>query len=244
MSEGHNPLAQFEIKYFTDIPDIAGMNLNFSNSSLVMFIIIGAITTFFSVSMKTRALVPGRLQSASELMYEFVAGMLKECVGSEGRQYFPIIFTIFIFVLMCNLTGMLPYSFTVTSHFAVTFALAIFIMIGITLIGFIKHGVHFLSLFLPKGLPVAMLIFIFPIELFSYCVRPISLSIRLAANMIAGHVLLKVIGGFVAALGVFGIFPFLFIAVFSGFEIFVAVLQAYIFTILTCVYLNDAINMH
>lgn len=243
--ESHNPLHQFAIRYYTDMPDILGMNLNFSNSALFMVISAATILAFLAIGMKNRALVPGRLQSMAEISYEMVANMLRDNVGSEGRQYFPFIFTTFMFVLTCNLMGMMPYSFTVTSHIAVTFALAMVIFLGVTLIALIKHGTHFFGFFLPHGTPWWMAPLMIFIELFAYIARPISLSIRLAANMMAGHTMLKVIAGFILSLGfLLGWAPIALLVVLTGFEIFVAILQAYIFTVLTCVYLNDAIHLH
>lgn len=247
MSEGagHGPLHQFEIKYLTSIPDVMGFNINFSNSALFMVLSVGFILTFISIGMKKKALVPGRLQSISELAYSLVASMLNDNVGTEGRKYFPLIFSLFIFVLTSNLMGMLPYSFTTTSHIAVTFALAAFIFILVTLIALVRHGLHFFSFFLPHGTPWWMAPLMVFIELFAYLARPVSLSIRLAANMMAGHIMLKVIAGFVIALGwTLGWAPFALLVGLTGFEIFVAFLQAYIFTVLTCVYLNDAIHLH
>ncbi|MCE3233504.1 MAG: atpB [Rickettsiaceae bacterium] len=247
MSEGaaHNPLEQFAIHYYTDIPNVFGLNLNFSNSALFMVSVVLLISAFLIISMKSKALIPGRWQSMAELSYELVANTIKDNVGQEGRNYFPFIFSVFMFVLVSNLAGMLPYGFTVTSHIAVTFALATLIFVGVTLIAIIKHGKGFFGFFLPHGTPWWMAPLMIFIELFAYLARPISLSIRLAANMMAGHTMLKVIAGFVAGLGwALGWAPIALLVVLTGFEIFVAILQAYIFTVLTCVYLNDAIHLH
>lgn len=244
MSAGHSPLEQFKIQYYTNFPDVAGMNLNFTNSALFMVIALGLVAAFMSLSMRGRALVPGRWQSMAEMSYEFVANMVRDNIGSEGRKYFPFIFTLFMFIVALNVLGLMPYSFTATSHIAVTFGLAAFIFVGVTVIAIYKHGLKFFGFFLPHGTPwwlVPLMIFI---ELFAYLARPISLSVRLGANMMAGHTMLKVIAGFVAAMGVFGVIPVAFLVVLSGFELFVAILQAYIFTVLTCVYLNDAIHLH
>jgi F-type H+-transporting ATPase subunit a len=247
MSEGaaHNPLEQFAINYYTDMPNVMGLNINFSNSSLFMVLVVLAISTFLLLSMKAKALIPGRWQSMAEMSYELVANTIKDNVGQEGRHYFPFIFSIFMFVLTCNLVGMVPYSFTVTSHIAVTFALAILIFLGVTLIAVVKHGVGFFGMFLPEGTPWWMAPLMVFIELFAYLARPVSLSIRLAANMMAGHTMLKVIAGFVISLGwALGWAPIAMLVVLTGFEIFVAILQAYIFTVLTCVYLNNALHLH
>lgn len=245
MSEGHSPLEQFKIKYYTDVPEIFGANLNFSNSSMFMVFVVIAVSLFLMLSMKRRELVPGRWQNMAELSYELIAGMIKDNVGNEGKPYFPIIFSLFMFVLFCNLFGMIPYSFTVTSHISITFALAAMVFIGVTVIAIVKHGLKFFGFFLPEGTPWWMAPLMYFIELFAYLARPVSLSIRLAANMMAGHTMLKVIAGFVVTLGItLGWAPLLMLVVLTGFEIFVAVLQAYIFTVLTCVYLNDALHLH
>lgn len=241
-----NPLEQFAIKYYTTgIPEVMGMNLNFSNASLFMVFVVVAISSFLLVSMRKKDLVPGRWQSMAEISYEVVSATVRDNVGQQGRAFFPLIFTLFMFVLFGNLMGMLPYSFTITSHIAVTFALASFIFIGVTVIALVKHGTKFFGFFLPHGTPWWMAPLMIFIELFAYLARPVSLSIRLAANMMAGHTMLKVIAGFVAGLGfMLGWAPIAMLVVLTGFEIFVAVLQAYIFTVLTCVYLNDAIHLH
>ena len=177
--------------------------------------------------------------------YEFIAGMVRENVGNQGKKYFPFILTLFIFILFCNVLGLVPYAFTPTSHIVVTFAMAAVVFIGVTIIGFIRHGAHFLSLFVPKGVPWPLLILLVPIEIISYFIRPFSLSIRLFANMLAGHTMLKVFGGFVVMLGIIGGWaPLAFIVVFTGLELLIAFLQAYVFAILTCLYLNDAIHLH
>ncbi len=244
MAAGLNPLDQFKIHYFTNFPEVAGMNLNFTNSALFMVLALGLVAAFMSLSMRGRALVPGRWQSMAEMSYEFVANMVRDNVGSEGRKYFPFIFTLFMFIVALNVLGLMPYSFTATSHIAVTFALAAFIFLAVTFIAIYRHGLKFFGFFLPHGTPWWLAPLMIFIELFAYLARPISLSVRLGANMMAGHTMLKVIAGFVTAMGVFGIVPLAFLMVLSGFELFVAILQAYIFTVLTCVYLNDSIHLH
>lgn len=243
MSEKHSPLDQFKVHPLIDIK-LGTIDISFTNSSLFMVLAVVLITAFLALSMRRRMLVPGYLQSMAEACYQFVGNIVKDNVGHEGKKYFPFIFSIFMFVLVCNLLGMLPYSFTVTSHIIVTFALAALIFIGVTLIALIRHGLHFFSFFLPAGTPWWLAPLMIVIEVFAYLARPVSLSVRLAANMVAGHVLLKVIAGFVVAMGVWGIVPLPFIVMLTGFEIFIAILQAYIFTILACVYLNDAIHLH
>ena len=181
----------------------------------------------------------------SELLYEFIANMINDNIGHKGQKFFPFIFTLFTFILFGNLLGMLPYSFTFTSHIIVTFALAMFIFLFITLIGIFMHGFKFFGLFVPKGVPMLMLPLMIPIEIISYLSRPISLSVRLFANMMAGHTMLKVFGGFVISLGIVGGWlPLTFSVALTGLEILVAFLQAYVFAILTCIYLNDALNLH
>ncbi len=239
-----NPMHQFEIKRLVPF-ELFGLDASFTNSALYMVIAATLITLFTVYAMRSRALVPSRLQSVAELSYEFVANMVRQNVGTDGRKYFPFIFTLFMFVLALNMLGMLPYSFTVTSHIIVTFALAAFIFIAVTLLGFIKHGAGFLKFFMPSGVPVVMLPLLVVIELISYLTRPISLSVRLFANMMAGHTMLKVFGSFVVALGFLGGWaPLAFMVAFTGLEILVAFLQAYVFAILTCIYLNDALHMH
>jgi F-type H+-transporting ATPase subunit a len=243
VAENHSPLAQFEIKRLVPM-EIAGIDVSFTNSALFMVIAVLGITLLMTVSMRGRAMVPGRLQSIAELSYEFIAGMLKDNVGSEGRQYFPFIFSLFMFILFANLLGMIPFTFTVTSHIIVTFALAFVVFIGVTIIGFVRHGAHFLSFFVPPGVPKPLLLLLVPIEVLSYFIRPVSLSVRLFANMMAGHTMLKVFAGFVVALGVLGGWaPLAFVVALTGLEIGIAFLQAYVFTILTCLYLNDAVHM-
>lgn len=239
-----NPLAQFEIKTLIPI-NIGEYDISFTNSSLFMGITVLSIMIFMIGGMRKNALVPGRWQLCVELCYEFIANMLHDAAGRDARKYFPFIFSLFMFVLFANLIGMVPFfGFTVTSHIVVTFAMAAFVFIGVTLIGLFTHGLKFFNLFLPHGTPWWLLWLIIPIEIVSYMSRPISLSVRLFANMVAGHTMLKVFGGFVVALGVFGFAPFLFIVALTGLELLVACLQAYVFAILTCMYLNDALHLH
>ena len=241
--EKHSPLEQFEIIPILDIKT-GNIDLSFTNSSVAMVLTVAIITLFITISVNTRALIPSRLQLLSELSYNFIAQLLKDTVGNDGRRYFPFVFTIFMFVLIGNMIGMIPYSFTFTSHIIVTFALAAVVFIGVTVLGFVKHGFHYFALLAPPGLPWYMLPILIPIELISYLSRPISLSVRLFANMLAGHTLLKVFAGFVLPLGLAGILPFAFIVALTGLEILIAFLQAYVFAILTCLYINDAIHLH
>ena len=239
-----DPMHQFEIKRLVPF-EIFGFDASFTNSALFMVIAALLITAFTLLAMRKGALVPGRLQSVAEMSYEFVANMVRDNVGTAGMKYFPFIFTLFMFVLVLNMLGMIPYTFTVTSHIIVTFALAAFIFIGVTFIGFWKHGIGFLKFFVPSGVPFVMLPLLVVIEVISYLTRPVSLSVRLFANMMAGHTMLKVFGSFVVALGLLGGWAALaFMVAFTGLEILVAFLQAYVFAILTCIYLNDALHMH
>lgn len=244
MAERHSPLEQFQIKRLVPM-EIGGIDVSFTNSAAFMVLAVVLATALLVFSMRGRAMVPGRFQSIAELSYEFIAGMLRDNVGSEGRQYFPFVFTLFMFILFANLIGMAPYTFTVTSHIIVTFALAMVVFVGVTIIGFVRHGAKFLGLFVPSGVPAPLLLILVPIEVISYFVRPISLSVRLFANMMAGHTMLKVFASFVIGLGFLaGWAPLLFIVALTGLEIGIAFLQAYVFTILTCLYLNDAIHLH
>jgi F-type H+-transporting ATPase subunit a len=240
-----SPLHQFEIHPIIPIQlGHAGVDVSFTNSALFMVLAMVLISAFMILGMRRSAIVPGRWQCAAEMAYEFIVNMLRDTVGQEGRKYFPFVFTVFMFVLFGNLLGMVPYSFTFTSHIVVTFALAFIIFVGVTILGFVKHGFHFFSFFVPPGTPLPMYPLLIPIEVISYLSRPISLSVRLFANMLAGHTLLKVIAGFVWALGVFGILPLAFVVALTGLEILIACLQAYVFTILTCLYINDALHLH
>ena len=238
-----NPVEQFKIEPLVPL-EIGGVDVSFTNSSLYMIVAVVAATLLLTLSMGARAMVPGRWQSLAEVLYEFVANMIRDNVGTEGRKYFPYIFSLFMFVLFGNLIGMVPYAFTYTSHIAVTFGLAIVIFIIVTIIGFARHGTHYLRMFFPHGAPLATAVILVPIELISYCSRPFSLAIRLFANMTVGHIILKVMGAFVVTLGVFGILPMAFLGGVTVLEFGIALLQAYVFTVLSCIYLNDAIHMH
>lgn len=236
-------MEQFEINRFLKL-DLFGLDASFTNSSFFMVLAVLLVVGFLNFAMGGRSLVPTRLQSVAELAYEFIANMVYENTGKDGMKYFPFVFSLFIFVLALNLLGMMPYSFTVTSHIVVTFALAAMVFLIVTIIGFARHGLGFLKLFMPEGLPWLLIPIIVPIEVISFLIRPISLSVRLFANMMAGHTLLKVFAGFIVSLGMFGVLPLLATVAFTGLEFLVAFLQAMIFAVLTCIYLNDAINMH
>ncbi len=241
-----SPVQQFEVTPI--FPTVApGAEIPFyaiTNSTVMMFAAVAVSLLFFWYTTRKRSMVPGRWQSVGEMTFEFIANMIRDNVGKEGMKYFPFIFTLFMFVFLGNMMGMLPYSFTFTSHIAVTAGLAVFIFIGVTIIGFTRHGLHFFRMFFPHGAPIATAPILIPIEVISYLSRPFSLSVRLFANMTVGHIMLKVLAGFVVALGVFGFVPFVVVAGITVLEFFIGALQAYVFTILTCIYLNDAINMH
>lgn len=246
----HSPVEQFTIKVLFAL-NLFGYDMSFTNSALFMVLAIAVSCGFLVFAMRPASIVPGRMQGLAEMMYEFVAEMVRSNVGNEGRPYFPFIFTLFMFILFSNLLGLIPYSYTVTSQIVVTFAMALFIFIGVTIIAVVKHGFHFFSFFIPSGAPKALLPLIFVIEVISYFIRPVSLSVRLFANMLAGHTMLKVFGGLAVMIagagGVFvagSILPLVAIIGLTGLEVLVACLQAYVFTILTCMYLNDAIHLH
>lgn len=247
----HSPLEQFQLKNLLAI-NFGGLDASFTNSALFMMIAVAAISLFLIGGMSKAAMIPGRWQSAAELSYEFIANLLRDNAGEEGKKYFPLVFSIFMFVLFGNAIGMIPYTFTFTSHIAVTFAMAAAVFIFVTVLGFVLHGFHFFSLFVPHGAPKALLPLVIPIELISYMSRPLSLSVRLFANMLVGHMMMKVFAGFavmlIGALGAAGylaaIVPLSVVVALTGFELLVAALQAYVFTILTCIYLHDAIHLH
>ncbi|OHC80974.1 MAG: F0F1 ATP synthase subunit A [Rhodospirillales bacterium RIFCSPLOWO2_01_FULL_65_14] len=218
--------------------------ISFTNSAAFMSLTVIGVSAFLVLGMRRHALVPGRWQSMAELSYVFIANLVKDTVGNEGRAFFPFIFTVFMFVLFGNLFGMVPYGFTFTSHIIVTFTMAIVVFLGVTVIALVKHKLHFFTFFMPPGVPLIMAPLLVPIEIISYLSRPVSLSVRLFANMLAGHTLLKVFAGFVVSLGLFGAFPLLFIVALTALEIVIAFLQAFVFTILTCLYLNDALHLH
>tara|TARA_Y100001970_G_scaffold133567_1_gene164593 strand:+ start:120 stop:854 length:735 start_codon:yes stop_codon:yes gene_type:complete len=240
-----NPMHQFNVHKIGPEIKINGIDLSFTNSSLFMLLSAIFILLFLLFGTKEKKIIPGKIQLISEMLYNFIGKMINDTAGKKAKPYFPFIFSLFIFVLFCNMIGMLPYSFTVTSHIIVTLAFAMFIFIGVTILGFVIHGFKYLKIFVPSGVPIVLLPIIMIIEIISYLSRPISLSVRLFANMMAGHTMLKVFGGFVISLGlVAGWLPLTFSVALTGLEILVAFLQAYVFAILTCIYLNDALNLH
>ncbi len=245
-----NPIHQFVIDRKVEL-DIAGIDVSFTNSAMWMAIAVVVSVLFLSIAIKNKSMVPSRTQMIAELLYKFVADMVRDTIGSKGARYFPFIFTLFIFVLMGNLLGLLPYSFTYTSHLAVTGGLALLIFIMVIGFGLFNHGLKFFSLFAPAGVPWFIYPVLVPIEVISFFVRPLTLSVRLFANMMAGHIMLKVVAGFAigaASMGagyvVLGIFPALINMLLIAFELLVAFIQAYVFAILTCVYLKDTVELH
>ena len=240
-----NPMQQFTVHKIGPEIKIAGVDLSFTNASLFMVISAAIIIAFLYFGSRERKIIPSKIQLVTEMVYNFVAKMISDTAGSKAKPYFPFIFSLFMFVLICNMVGMLPYSFTVTSHIIVTLIMALFIFVAVTIIGFVKHGFKYLNIFVPSGVPAVLLPLITIIEIISYLSRPVSLSVRLFANMMAGHTMLKVFGGFVVSLGILGGWlPLSFSVALTGLEILVAFLQAYVFAILTCIYLNDALNLH
>ncbi len=243
MAEVSAPLEQFVIKPLVSL-HIGSVDISYTNSALLMTIVVAAIMLLLLGTTRRAALIPGRLQSVAELCYEFVANMVRENVGHDGIEYFPLVFSIFMFVLFGNFLGLIPYSFTVTGQIVVTLALALFVFFTVTVVAFVRHGFHFFRFFFPPGAPVFMAPVLVPIEIISYLSRPVSLSIRLFANMMAGHTMMAVFAGFTITLGIFGVLPIAINVAMFALEIIVCALQAYVFTILTCLYLHDAIHLH
>jgi F-type H+-transporting ATPase subunit a len=245
-----SPIHQFEIQQLVPL-HIGGFDVSLTNSGAWMLASAASAALFITFGMRKKALIPGPLQSSVEMIYKGMSGVIGDAAGENSKPYFPLIFSIFIFILFCNLLGMIPGSFTPTSHIFVTFMLALVIFLTVTIVGFARHGLHFLSLFLPQGTPILLAPLIIVLELLSFCMRPFSLSIRLFANMLAGHIILKVFAGMAATMALAsGIaplllpLPLLFNIAITGFEFFVAGLQAFIFAILSAVYLHDALELH
>lgn len=244
----NDPIHQFQIAKWIPI-EIGGVDLSFTNSAFFMVATVVVTGGFLLLSTSSRALIPGRGQSLAEMSYEFIANMLRDAAGKQGMRFFPMVFSLFMFVLVANLIGMFPYFFTVTSHIIVTFAFAAIVIGTVLVYGFWKNGFGFLRLFVPHGVPVFLLPLVVMIEIISFLSRPISLSVRLFANMLAGHITLKVFAGFVTSLSSLGaigiagaVLPLAMTVALTGLEFLVAFLQAYVFAILTCMYLNDAIH--
>src|SRR5580658_8189235 len=244
-----DPIHQFQIHDMVPMMDIGGRDIAFTNSALVMFIIVGAVSLLMIGASSSRSIVPGRLQSIAEMSYEFVANTVRSSAGNEGMKFFPFVFTLFMFVLFANMIGLIPYSFTVTSQLIVTATLALSVFFIVVIYGFWRNGLGFLKLFVPKGVPIYILPAIVVIEVLSFISRPISHSVRLFANMLAGHITLQVFAGFIIMLAGFGVvgwfgaaLPLLLVIMLTALEFLVAFLQAYVCAILTCIYLNDAIH--
>ncbi|WP_299480289.1 F0F1 ATP synthase subunit A [uncultured Roseibium sp.] len=244
----NDPISQFQIQKIFPI-EVGGMDFSFTNSSLFMVLTVAATSAFLIFSTSGRGLVPSRVQSVSEMMYEFIASTLRDATGSDGMRFFPLVFSLFMFILVANLFGMFPYFFTITSHIIVTFALAMLVILTVIIYGFLRHGMSFLKLFIPSGVPGALIPLVTMIEVISFLSRPISLSVRLFANMLAGHITLKVFSGFVVSLGAMGavgifgaVLPLAMTVALTALEFLVAFLQAYVFAVLTCMYLNDALH--
>ena len=248
-SGGIDPIHQFEISRIGPTINFMGNDLSLTNSALFMIIAVGIIYWLMVYGTKAKALVPGRLQSAAEMLYEFMADTVRSTTGKEGLKFLPLVFSLFIFVLICNLVGLIPGTFTVTSHIVVTFMFAMLVISTVVIYGFAKHGTHFFGLFVPSGVPAPLMPFIVLIEVISYLSRPVSLSVRLFANMLAGHIALKVFAGFIVlmlstggAVMALSPLPLAMIVALYALELLVACLQAFVFSILTCIYLNDALH--
>jgi F-type H+-transporting ATPase subunit a len=244
-----DPIHQFQIQNLLTFGHIGGQEIAFTNSALFMLIALAVIAALTLGATSSRALVPGRMQSVAEMSYEFVADTLRSSAGSEGMKFFPLVFSLFMFIVTVNVIGIIPYTFTVTSHIIITVSLALVVFLTVVVYGIYKNGLHFLKLFVPSGIPVYILPLVTFIEVLSFFSRPVSHSVRLFANMLAGHITLKVFGGFVVMLGSVGflgalgaILPLGMTVALTALELLVAFLQAYVFAILTCIYINDAIH--
>jgi F-type H+-transporting ATPase subunit a len=244
-----DPIHQFQIHNIFTFGKIGNAEIALTNSALFMLLALVLISLLMITATASRSLVPGRMQSIAEMSYEFVASALRSSAGAEGMKFFPFVFTLFMFVLVLNVIGILPYAFTVTSHIIITVSLALLVFFIVVIYGFWRHGLRFFKLFVPSGIPIYVLPLVSAIEVLSFFSRPVSHSVRLFANMLAGHITLKVFGGFVVMLGAFGFLgwlgaalPLILIVVLTALELLVAFLQAYVFAILTCIYLNDALH--
>ena len=238
-----NPMEQFVVKPIIPL-EVGGIDISFTNSALFMMLAVAASTLLFALCLRKRTLVPSVAQSVPETIYEFISSLLRENVGVEGLKYFPFIFTVFLFVAFGNLLGLFPYAFTFTSHLTAVGSLSLIALAFNVLIGIRKKKIGWLRTFMPRGIPMALAPLIVPIEMISFLSKPFSLTVRLVANMTVGHIMLKIIAGFVAALGLLGFIPVLFNCCIVCFEIFIALLQAFIYTVLSCIYLGDALHEH
>ncbi|OYR08988.1 F0F1 ATP synthase subunit A [Brucella grignonensis] len=243
------PIEQFAIRPIIELGTVGGQQIVFTNSALYMLLTVTVAAGFLFMASRRSRVVPGRWQSSAEMLYEFVSKTIRENAGEHGMKFFPLVFSLFMFILVANLIGMFPYAFTVTSHIIVTFALAMLVFLTVTIYGLLRHGFKFFRLFMPAGVPVMLAPIIVPIELMSYISRPISHSVRLFAVMLAGHITLKVFAGFVVGLGGLGslglisaIMPLAMTVALTALELLMAIIQAYVFTMLSCMYLNDALH--
>jgi len=240
----NSPLSHFAIKKIFNL-SIFGYDVSFTNSSLSMLAGVALVCLLLALSIRKTSILPSRAQAFAELIYKAINDTLINSAGAVSAQFIPLIFTLFMFILVSNVLGLVPYFFTPTSHIIVTFALASVVFVFITFVGFFTHGLKFFSIFLPSGVPIFLAPLMIVIELFTYLGKPISLSLRLVANMVAGHILLDVLAGFIVILPfILKILPLPFVMILTVFEFGIAILQAYIFTILSCVYLNDALHLH
>ncbi len=247
---GLNPIKQFEVKTYLPI-EVGGLNLSFTNVSLYLFVATALVILFLALPTARRAVVPGRWQNLAEMSYEFAANMLRSSTGAAGMKFFPLVFTLFMFILFANLLGMFPYFYTTTSQLIITFALAMVVILTVVIAGIRQHGLAWFQLFVPSGVPGPIVPFVSMIEVISFLSRPVSLSVRLFANMLAGHITLKVFAAFVVSMSALGfvgvvgaILPLIMTVAITALEFLVAVLQAYVFAVLTCLYLNDAVHTH
>lgn len=243
------PIEQFAIRPIVELGTIGGQQIVFTNSALYMLLTVTVAASFLFMASRRSKVVPGRWQSSAEMLYEFVSKTVRENAGEHGMKFFPLVFSLFMFILVANLIGMFPYAFTVTSHIIVTFALAMLVFLTVTIYGLLRHGFKFFRLFMPAGVPMMLAPIIVPIELMSYISRPISHSVRLFAVMLAGHITLKVFAGFVVGLGGLGslglmsaVLPLAMTVALTALELLMAIIQAYVFTMLSCMYLNDALH--
>jgi F-type H+-transporting ATPase subunit a len=239
-----DPIHQFEIHNLIPLFRLGAADIHFTNSAAFMLVAVVLTATLLIGTTAGRRLVPTRMQSLAELSYELMADTLRNIAGEAGMKFFPFVLSLFMFILVSNVVGIIPYTFTVASHIIITAALALTVFFTVVIYGFYKNGLHFFKLFMPSGIPIWMAPIIVVIELLSFLARPVSHSVRLFANMLAGHTLLKVFGGFVFMLGVGGVLPLAFVVALNGLEIVIAFLQAYVFAILTCLYINDALHLH
>jgi len=246
-----DPMHQFEIQQVLELPPVAGFDLSITNSALWMIIAAASVTLFFAAASAKAAVVPGRLQSVGEMLYELIHNLTDSIIGHEGKKYFPFVFTLFAFILAMNLLGMVPYFFTSTSQLAVTATLGVLVIAVVIAVGFARNGLGFFKLFVPSGVPFFVLPLVVVIEIISFLVRPVTLALRLFGNMVGGHVVLKVFGGFVVSLGALGALGIVGALVtlsgtvaITALEFMVAFLQAFVFAVLACVYLNDVVNLH